>query len=115
MAMRARQLRFLTALPFLASFTSLHAQGPDLVGNWHNWNDGNAPYLELSQIDPRYSIVAVNFALPAHGTTYGKPPHSHAQAQASGDARTTGTDPAYQRTIRCTSRWPLSCPRSSTK
>ena len=70
MAMRARQLRFLTALPFLTSFTSLHAQGPDLVGYWHNWNDGNAPYLELGQVDPRYSIVAVSFALPAPGTTY---------------------------------------------
>ncbi|HPJ54395.1 MAG TPA: hypothetical protein PLF80_15780, partial [Flavobacteriales bacterium] len=27
-----------------------HAQGPDLIGYWHNWNDGNAPYLELAQV-----------------------------------------------------------------
>ncbi|MCB0809298.1 MAG: hypothetical protein KDB96_08450, partial [Flavobacteriales bacterium] len=46
------------------------AQGPDLVGYWHNWNDGNAPYLELSQVDPRYSVVEVSFAVPALGSTY---------------------------------------------
>ncbi|HRD52580.1 MAG TPA: chitinase [Flavobacteriales bacterium] len=48
----------------------LPAQGPDLIGYWHNWNDGNAPYLELSQVDSRYSVVCVSFALPAPGTTY---------------------------------------------
>jgi len=68
--MRASLLLFLTALPFLTSFTALHAQGPDLVGYWHNWNDGNAPYLELSQVDPRYSVIAVSFAVPAVGSTY---------------------------------------------
>ncbi len=46
------------------------AQGPDLVGYWHNWNDGNAPYLELAQVDPRYSVVEVSFAVPAVGSTY---------------------------------------------
>ena len=46
------------------------AQGPDLVGYWHNWNDGNAPYLELSQVDPRYTVVEVSFAVPAVGSTY---------------------------------------------
>ncbi|MCC6400193.1 MAG: chitinase, partial [Flavobacteriales bacterium] len=37
---------------------------------WHNWNDGNAPYLELSQVDPRYTIIEVSFAVPAVGSTY---------------------------------------------
>jgi chitinase len=48
----------------------LHAQGPDLVGYWHNWNDGNAPYLELTDVDPRYSIVNVAFGAPVSGTTH---------------------------------------------
>jgi len=48
----------------------VHAQGPDLIGYWHNWNDGNAPYLELSQVDPRYTVVEVSFAVPAVGSTY---------------------------------------------
>jgi chitinase len=46
------------------------AQGPDLIGYWHNWNDGNAPYLELSQVDPRYTLIEVSFAVPLPGTTY---------------------------------------------
>lgn len=45
-------------------------QGPDLIGYWHNWNDGAAPYLELSEVDPRYTIIEISFAVPAAGTTY---------------------------------------------
>ncbi len=47
-----------------------HAQGPDLVGYWHNWNDAAAPYIELDQIDPRYTVIEVSFAEPAAGTTF---------------------------------------------
>lgn len=54
----------------LLTAAGVHAQGPDLIGYWHNWNDGNAPYLELSQVDERYTVVCVSFALPAPGTTY---------------------------------------------
>lgn len=46
------------------------AQGPDLVGYWHNWNDASAPYIELDQVDPRYTVIEVAFAEPAPGTTY---------------------------------------------
>ena len=41
-AMRMRSLAFLSAFSL---FINVHAQGPDLVGYWHNWSDGNAPYL----------------------------------------------------------------------
>ena len=61
--------RSIASLLFLSTLTA-HAQGPDLVGYWHNWNDGNAPYLELSQVDPRYTIIEVSFAVPAVGSTY---------------------------------------------
>jgi chitinase len=53
----------------MAACLTAHAQSPDLVGYWHNWNDGNAPYLELSQVDPRYTVVEVSFAVPAVGST----------------------------------------------
>ncbi|MEZ4755324.1 MAG: chitinase [Flavobacteriales bacterium] len=66
LTMRMRPFALLSALSL---FTALHAQGPDLVGYWHNWNDGNAPYLELSQVDPRYTIIEVSFAVPAAGST----------------------------------------------
>ncbi len=52
-------------LPFL-----LHAQGPDLIGYWHNWDDASAPYIQLDQVDSRYSIIEVAFAEPQAGTTY---------------------------------------------
>lgn len=58
-------LSLFALLPFL-----LHAQGPDLIGYWQNWNDANAPYIALDQIDPRYSIVEVAFAEPQAGTTF---------------------------------------------
>lgn len=62
--------RCFTFVQFLSCATVLHAQGPDLVGYWHNWNDAGAPYLELGQVDPRYTIIEVAFAEPALGTTY---------------------------------------------
>ncbi|MBL7982709.1 MAG: chitinase [Flavobacteriales bacterium] len=65
--MRPRSFALLSAFSLTIS---LHAQGPDLVGYWHNWNDGNAPYLELSQVDPRYTVIEVSFAVPAAGSTY---------------------------------------------
>ncbi len=61
--------RLLCLPPAFALVLALHGQGPDLVGYWHNWNDASAPYLELSQVDERYTVVCVSFALPAPGTT----------------------------------------------
>ncbi len=45
------------------------AQSHDLIGYWHNWSDANAPYIPLDQVDPRYSVIEVAFALPANGST----------------------------------------------
>lgn len=64
------QLRLNALLFALLATVSSRAQGPVLVGYWHNWNDGNAPYLELTDIDPRYSIVNVAFGTPVSGTTH---------------------------------------------
>lgn len=43
---------------------------PALVGYWHNWDDGNAPYLNLTAIDSRYNVIDVSFAVPQSGTDY---------------------------------------------
>lgn len=48
----------------------LHAQSPELIGYWHNWNDANAPYFHLDQVDPRYTIINLAFAEPVGGSTY---------------------------------------------
>jgi chitinase len=52
--------------------TSLFAQlpNPALVGYWHNWNTANAPYIQLEQVDNRYNVIAVAFAVPRTGTDY---------------------------------------------
>ena len=63
-------MRPLALLSSFILFINVHAQGPDLVGYWHNWNDVNAPYLELSQVDPRYTVIEVSFAVPAAGSTF---------------------------------------------
>ncbi len=51
-------------------FTRAQIPNPTLVGYWHNWNDVNAPYIQLDQIDSRYNIVDVAFAVPQFGTDY---------------------------------------------
>lgn len=43
---------------------------PDLIGYWHNWNDPNAPSIPLNQVDSRYTIVDIAFAVPEVGTDY---------------------------------------------
>ncbi len=57
---------------FICISTCLSAQIPQpaLVGYWHNWNDGAAPYVPLDQVDTRYNIIDVSFAVPQAGTDY---------------------------------------------
>ncbi len=65
-------LRSLMVLWVLLFGLAIKAQDPTpvLVGYWHNWNDADAPYLPLDQIDPRYNVVEVAFAVPAVGTSH---------------------------------------------
>ena len=49
---------------FLFFSVFAHGQNPVLIGYWHNWNDSNAPYIALNQIDSRYTVVCVSFAVP---------------------------------------------------
>ena len=41
---------------------------PALVGYWHNWNDVNAPYIDIDAVDARYNVITVAFAIPASTT-----------------------------------------------
>ena len=57
----------------LFQFFGLGAQsnsGPYLVGYWQNWDDSNSPYIELDQIDNRYNVVNLSFAIGGNGTDY---------------------------------------------
>ncbi len=63
--------------PALAAITcavpfALIAQdpAPTLAGYWHNWDDASAPYISLDQIDTRYDVIDLAFAMPVTGTTY---------------------------------------------
>ena len=53
-------------------FASAHVQAqlpnPTLVGYWHNWNDGNAPYIDIDAVDSRYNVITVAFAIPTSNT-----------------------------------------------
>ena len=51
-------------------FASAQNPSPALVGYWHNWNDANAPYIQLNQVDARYTFVDIAFAVPHWGTDY---------------------------------------------
>lgn len=46
------------------------APNPALVGYFHNWNAANAPYIQLDQVDSRYNLIEVAFAIPKVGTEY---------------------------------------------
>ncbi len=53
----------------LALSAAAQDPAPALIGYWHNWNDANAPYLSLDQIDDRYNVIELAFAEPLPGTT----------------------------------------------
>ncbi|MCX6275769.1 MAG: glycosyl hydrolase family 18 protein [Bacteroidetes bacterium] len=60
------------SLAYLLSIQFSNAQLPDpaLVGYWHNWNDANAPFVQLDQVDSRYNVINLSFAVPHFGTDY---------------------------------------------
>ena len=55
---------------FLLLCINLNAQipNPALIGYWHNWNDVNAPYIQLDAIDNRYNVIEIAFAAPTSAT-----------------------------------------------
>lgn len=55
----------LTLLICLSSAHCLDAQTPLLIGYWQNWNSAEAPYIPLDEIDTRYDVICVSFAVPA--------------------------------------------------
>ncbi len=66
-----KNLFTLIVIVMLTTFQS-KAQNPSpaLIGYWQNWNDVNSPYIPLDQIDSRYNIIDVAFAVPQSGTDY---------------------------------------------
>jgi chitinase len=60
----------LTLFLLLGIFAKAQNPNPALVGYWQNWYSANAPYIQLNQIDPRYNIIDVAFAIPHVGTDY---------------------------------------------
>ena len=55
---------------FFAKPVFAQLPNPALVGYWHNWNIASAPYIQLDQVDNRYNVIAVAFAVPSSGTDY---------------------------------------------
>jgi chitinase len=67
---RASCLTLLGLLLFQPFSTFAQAPDPALIGYFHNWNTSNAPYVPLDQVDPRYNVIHVAFAIPKAGTDY---------------------------------------------
>ncbi|MBK8365272.1 MAG: T9SS type A sorting domain-containing protein [Bacteroidetes bacterium] len=61
---------FKFALLLSSLLTTAQAPNPALIGYWQNWNDANSPYIQLDQIDSRYNLIEVSFAVPQAGTDY---------------------------------------------
>ncbi|MBK6399881.1 MAG: T9SS type A sorting domain-containing protein [Bacteroidetes bacterium] len=61
---------FKFALLLSSLLTTAQTPNPALVGYWQNWNDANSPYIQLDQIDSRYNLIEVSFAVPQAGTDY---------------------------------------------
>ncbi len=59
---------FLPLLLLLLLMHTAKSQNASLVGYWHNWNDANAPYIPLDQIDTRYTHIEIAFAVPTSPT-----------------------------------------------
>lgn len=57
-------------LTILTSVAWSQIPQPALVGYFQNWQSVNAPYVQLDQIDSRYNVVEVAFAIPQSGTDY---------------------------------------------
>jgi len=57
-------------LLLLSTLSEAQLPYPALVGYWHNWNDVSAPYIPIDQVDNRYNVIEVSFAIPQLGTDY---------------------------------------------
>lgn len=68
------QMKKSTLLSFIFLLTTIVSKSqnpnPALIGYWQNWYSVNAPYIQLDQIDSRYNIVDIAFAIPHVGTDY---------------------------------------------
>lgn len=63
-------ISIIIALILFFHSTSAQVPNPALSGYWQNWNDANAPYLQLDNIDSRYNIIDIAFAVPHSGTDF---------------------------------------------
>ena len=61
---------FMILISCLPLFIKAQAPDPALIGYFHNWQDVNVPYIQLDQVDSRYNMVDVAFAVPQSGTDY---------------------------------------------
>jgi chitinase len=67
--MKKSLLALSISLLFLSP-TFAQVPNPALIGYFHNWQDGSAPYIQLDQVDSRYNIIDVAFAIPQVATDY---------------------------------------------
>jgi chitinase len=58
-----KKIYFFFLLSLITIVTNAQITGSALVGYWHNWNS-TPPYIQLNQIDNRYNVIELAFAMP---------------------------------------------------
>ncbi|NBB88568.1 MAG: T9SS type A sorting domain-containing protein [Bacteroidetes bacterium] len=65
--LQPKLLSLLISFIFLSGgvqFSYSQNEAPSLVGYWHNWNTALAPYIPLDEVDERYDVISLAFAIP---------------------------------------------------
>lgn len=68
--MKIKQVIHTILLFLIGIITKAQVPDPALIGYWQNWNDVNATYIQLNNVDGRYNIINIAFAVPHIGTDY---------------------------------------------
>ncbi len=50
------------------SASSESPKEPLVVGYWHNWENTQAPYIRLKDVNPKYNVIDISFAEPTSST-----------------------------------------------
>lgn len=74
MMVKSRNFYFLSTLFYLLycslGWTQNQLPNPALIGYFQNWHSKSADYIQLNEVDDRYNVIIVSFALPKNGTSY---------------------------------------------
>ena len=60
-----RSIAITLCLLFASFLTHAQLGSRVIVGYFHNWNNASSPYIRLANVDSRYNVINIAFAVPA--------------------------------------------------